>query len=79
MGSLNDPAAWTDDALGEIPASVELKLVDATELGYSTKNNPPQGEVWIRGAAVTEGYLDLEKENKEAFTEDGWFKTGDIG
>lgn len=74
-----DPAAWTDNALGEIPASVEVKLVDFPDAGYYAKNNPPQGEVWIRGDAVNEGYLDLEKENKEAYTDDGWFKTGDIG
>lgn len=79
MGALTDPAAWTDEALGEIPGSVEIKLVDFADAGYFAKNNPPQGEVWIRGDAVTSGYLDLEKETKESFTDDGWFKTGDIG
>lgn len=79
MGAITDPAAWTDEAVGEIVGSVELKLVDFPDAGYFATNKPPQGEVWIRGAAVTEGYLDLEKENKESFTEDGWFKTGDIG
>ena len=78
MGALMDPAAWTDDALGEIPASVEIKLVDFPDAGYYAKNTPPQGEIWIRGASVTEGYLDLPKENEESF-EDAWFKTGDIG
>ena len=79
MGLLGDPAAWTDQAVGEIPASVEMKLVDFADAGYYSTNNPPQGEIWIRGPAVTEGYLDLEQENKEAFSDDGWFKTGDIG
>lgn len=74
-----DPAAWTDESLGEAPACIEVKLVDYAEAGYYSSNKPPQGEIWIRGGSVTEGYLDLEKENKEAFTEDGWFKTGDIG
>lgn len=78
MGALCDPAAWTSDALGEIPASVEVKLVDVADLGYVTDAKVPQGEIWIRGAPVTDGYLDLEEENKKAF-EDGWFKTGDIG
>ena len=79
MGALMDPLAWTDDALGEIPGSVEIKLVDFEDAGYFSTNKPPQGEIWIRGGSVTSGYLDLEKETKESFTDDGWFKTGDIG
>jgi len=79
MGALMDPLSWNDTALGEIPGSVEVKLVDFPDAGYFAKNNPPQGEIWIRGASVTSGYLDLPKETEESFTSDGWFKTGDIG
>ncbi|EMF13692.1 acyl-CoA synthetase [Sphaerulina musiva SO2202] len=79
MGAIMDPLAWTDQALGEIPGSVEVKLVDFPDAGYHATNNPPQGEIWIRGAAVASGYLDLPKETEESFTSDGWFKTGDIG
>lgn len=78
MGTLNDPAAWTDSALGSIPASVELKLVDCPELNYYTSTKPAQGELWIRGGAVTEGYLDMDKTQAKDFV-DGWFNTGDIG
>ena len=79
MGALMDPLAWTDSAIGEVVGSVEMKLVDFADAGYFSTNNPPQGEIWIRGAAVTSGYLDLPKETEESFTSDGWFKTGDIG
>ncbi|KAF2002358.1 acetyl-CoA synthetase-like protein [Amniculicola lignicola CBS 123094] len=79
MGALMDPLAWTQHALGEVPASVEVKLVDFADAGYFSTNTPPQGEIWIRGGGVSTGYLDLEEETKENFTEDGWFKTGDIG
>jgi long-chain acyl-CoA synthetase len=79
MGALMDPLSWTDSALGEIPGSVEVKLVDFADAGYYSTNNPPQGEIWIRGGSVTSGYLELEKETKESYTDDGWFKTGDIG
>jgi long-chain acyl-CoA synthetase len=79
MGALMDPLSWTDDALGEVPGSVEVKLVDFPDAGYYSTNKPPQGEIWIRGAPVAKGYLNLEKETQEAFTADGWFKTGDIG
>lgn len=74
-----DPAAWDFNAIGETPVSVEIKLVDFPDAGYYSTNKPPQGELWIRGGAVTDGYLDLPQESKESFTEDGWFKTGDIG
>lgn len=79
MGALMDPLAWTDQALGELPGSIEMKLVDFPDAGYFSTNKPPQGEIWIRGASITDGYLDLESETKEAYTDDGWFKTGDIG
>ena len=79
MGALMDPLAWTDSAIGEIPGSVEIKLVDFPDAGYYSTNKPPQGEIWIRGGSVTAGYLDNEKETKESFTDDGWFKSGDIG
>ena len=80
MGAICDPAAWTSSAIGEMPGSIEIKLVDCPDLKYFSSHSPtPQGEIWIRGAAVADGYLDLEEETKEAFTADGWFKTGDIG
>ncbi|KAF4215348.1 hypothetical protein CNMCM8980_006797 [Aspergillus fumigatiaffinis] len=79
MGALNDPMAWNPDALGEIPGCIEVKLVDFPDAGYFTKNDPPQGEILIRGGSVTTYYWDNEEETKAAFTEDGWFRTGDIG
>ncbi|CAI7624796.1 Long-chain-fatty-acid--CoA ligase 1 [Penicillium manginii] len=79
MGALNDPLAWNPNALGDIPASIEVKLVDFPDAGYFTKNTPAQGEIFIRGGSVTSGYFDNEEETKAALTEDGWFMTGDIG
>ena len=79
MGALNDPMAWNPNALGEVPASVEIKLVDFPDAGYLTKNNPPQGEIFIRGGSVTANYFKNEEETKSAFAEGGWFMTGDIG
>jgi long-chain acyl-CoA synthetase len=37
------------------------------------------GEVLIKGAIVMRGYWQNEEANKEAFTEDGFFKSGDLG
>ena len=38
-----------------------------------------EGEICVRGENVTRGYLNNEKANRESFTRDGWFRTGDQG
>jgi len=37
------------------------------------------GEILIRGANVFPGYWQNDAATKEAFAEDGWFRTGDVG
>src|SRR5205807_939099 len=38
-----------------------------------------EGEIVARGPGVFAGYHNLPDKTKEAFTEDGWFRTGDLG
>lgn len=38
-----------------------------------------KGELLCRGLTVTPGYFENEEANKRCFTEDGWFRTGDLG
>jgi acyl-CoA synthetase (AMP-forming)/AMP-acid ligase II len=38
-----------------------------------------EGEICVRGENVTGGYLNNEKANRESFTREGWFRTGDQG
>jgi long-chain acyl-CoA synthetase len=37
------------------------------------------GEILVKGDTVMLGYYNRPLENEEAFTSDGWFRTGDIG
>jgi long-chain acyl-CoA synthetase len=80
MGHLCDPLAWNAETTGNIPTSIEIKLVDYPDAGYFATNEPnPQGEIWIRGDSVMEQYHDDPKSTAEVLAPGGWFKTGDIG
>jgi long-chain acyl-CoA synthetase len=37
------------------------------------------GEILLKGPNITSGYWQKEEDTKEAFTSDGYFKTGDLG
>lgn len=69
------PAARKPGSVGK-GQGVEVTILDqeGNQLPIGT-----DGEISIRGANVTAGYINNDKANKEAFTKDGWFRTGDQG
>jgi long-chain acyl-CoA synthetase len=73
------PESFEYGSVGVPMACAEVKLVDVAEAGYFANNKPSQGEIWLRGPSISKGYYNRDKETEEAFTEDGWFKTGDVG
>jgi len=64
--TLNRPDAFRFDTVGKPIPSVELKLAE-------------DGEILARGPNVFSGYHKDPAATREAFTDDGWFKTGDVG
>ncbi len=64
--TMNKPDAFRFDSVGKPFPSVELRLAE-------------DGEILARGPNVFRGYHKDPDATSEAFTEDGWFKTGDVG
>jgi oxalate---CoA ligase len=58
-----------------LPTGVEIRIV--TEDGKDAATGGI-GEIWVRGASVTTGYLNNPDANSASFV-DGWFRTGDLG
>lgn len=56
---------------------VQIRIVDI-ETGQTLPPNR-KGEIRLKGWNLFNGYYGMEKETKEAFDEDDWFKTGDLG
>ena len=58
-----------------LATGVEIRIVDPSE-----RDVPPGGvgEIWVRGATVTPGYLNNPEANAASFVE-GWYRSGDLG
>jgi long-chain acyl-CoA synthetase len=72
--------------LTETTAGATLNLTSAHRVGSVGKPIPgttikiaEDGEVLIKGPIVMQGYWQNDAANKEVFTSDGYFKSGDLG
>lgn len=54
-------------------------VIPGVEIKIETSEDEEEGEIWVKGPNVTQGYYKKPELTKEVFTDDGWFKTGDIG
>ena len=57
---------WTVGGVGIPIEGIDIKISD-------------EGEVLLKGPTITIGYYNRDDLTREAFTEDGYFKTGDLG
>ena len=55
----------------------EVRVVDPETLEDVASGEP--GELWFRTPQLMKGYLNKPEETDKVVTEDGWFRTGDIG
>ncbi|MGI8813039.1 MAG: AMP-binding protein [Pyrinomonadaceae bacterium] len=65
---------FEDNVVGSVGVAVNYAEIKLGEL-----NDEGSGEVLIKGKMVFSGYYKNPEATKEAFTEDGWFKSGDLG
>ncbi|MFN0140109.1 MAG: AMP-dependent synthetase/ligase [Pyrinomonadaceae bacterium] len=64
--SSNNPSAVKVGTVGKPIRNVSVRIAE-------------DGEIEVKGPGVMQGYYHKPEATKEVFTEDGWFKTGDIG
>ena len=64
--STNNPLELRLGSVGKPIRNTEIRIAE-------------DGEIEVSGAGVMLGYYNKPEESRKAFTEDGWFKTGDIG
>jgi long-chain acyl-CoA synthetase len=74
------PDDYSTGNCGGVGPATEVCLQSVPDMDYLVSDSPnPRGEVLLRGNNLFREYYKNEAETKKAMTEDGWFRTGDIG
>ncbi|MEE2969306.1 MAG: AMP-binding protein [Pseudomonadota bacterium] len=71
----DDPPEISATSAGRPSPGTEIRIVD--EAGAPAPAGT-EGELQVRGSLLFPGYFKNAAANKEAFTEDGWFRSGDL-
>ncbi|TFK19544.1 long-chain-fatty-acid-CoA-ligase [Coprinopsis marcescibilis] len=80
VAAILPPELMRYDSVGLPAPSIEIKLLDVADAGYFSTNEPPQGEIVLRGNSITKGYYKRPDLNEDPNVfKDGWLRTGDIG
>ncbi|TXT41776.1 MAG: Long-chain-fatty-acid--CoA ligase, partial [Spirochaetes bacterium] len=69
--TLNPVERYKVTSVGKLIPKAEMKILEPNEEGI--------GEIAVKGPMVMMGYYKMPEETAEVFTDDGWFKTGDLG
>ncbi|PLB33317.1 acetyl-CoA synthetase-like protein [Aspergillus candidus] len=71
---------WEEEELtgsvSRLLPNMRLRIVD--EDGHDVAEGQ-EGEFLVRGPVIANGYYDNPEATREAYTPDGWFKSGDLG
>jgi long-chain acyl-CoA synthetase len=78
--TLNPPGKARIGSVG-LPVDGVTLRIDPSALpeDMAEEQKGGQGEVLAKGPGIFQGYLHMEEKTREVFTEDGWFRTGDLG
>jgi fatty acid CoA ligase FadD9 len=73
-----ETAGITND--GSILPDVDAILEDLPDLGYTNADKPyPRGEICVKTPFVISSYYKDPETTQNSFTQDGYFRTGDVG
>jgi acyl-[acyl-carrier-protein]-phospholipid O-acyltransferase/long-chain-fatty-acid--[acyl-carrier-protein] ligase len=64
-------------SVGQMLPGMAVKITDPTSEVPLALNH--QGMIWLKGANVFAGYLGNPQKSAEVLSNDGWFRTGDVG